>query len=371
LFDKVGDECSAKDNDIIECGIDGNGDPITYSGVLNFSGILVENCTIDPVNIISNKFKIGQAITISNSSAVDFSNNYVRVDPPSTGSSVAVQVDTVERFKYTYNTFEYLDNATTTDRSAVSIDSQAALPLVVISRGNQYIHSHDVLFDLKIAGSSNPNSSAIVDITGNFHGSGRNGRSDATVTDCILFADCNIHGVIEANEFAASGTITDCLDIGSAGFSLHNFSLSGNKSQIIGGGTLTNPIEDVQDASEIVTATNVIVPLESVKTFYLDAVGGFTSTLPAPAPDLKFRFIVKTAPTTAYIITTNSGANILFGTVNEITTTAGVTIQAQDTLNFVASVAIIGDWVEFESDGTNWFVHGAVQVDNAVTVSVT
>jgi len=123
--------------------------------------------------------------------------------------------------------------------------------------------------------------------------------------------------------------------------------------------------------NEVVITTNVITAAESGKTFFLDLVDGFTSTLPVPAAGLKYRFIVKTAPTTAYIITTNADADILFGTVNEITTTAGISVQAQDTLNFVASTSLIGDWIEFESDGTNWYVHGVTQVDNGITASVT
>jgi hypothetical protein len=122
---------------------------------------------------------------------------------------------------------------------------------------------------------------------------------------------------------------------------------------------------------EVVSATNVITGAESGKTFYLNAVGGFTSTLPAPENGLRYRFIVSIAPTTAYIITTNAGANVLFGTINEITTTAGISVQAQDTLNFVASTSLIGDWIEAESDGTNWYVHGVTQVDDGITASVT
>ncbi len=123
--------------------------------------------------------------------------------------------------------------------------------------------------------------------------------------------------------------------------------------------------------SEVVTAANVITALENDTTFYLDAAGGFTSTLPVPAIGLKYRFVIKTAPTTAYTITTNAGANILFGTINEITATAGISVQAQDTLNFVASTALIGDWVDVESDGTNWYVRGATQVDDGITAAVT
>jgi len=123
--------------------------------------------------------------------------------------------------------------------------------------------------------------------------------------------------------------------------------------------------------TEAVIATNVITAIETGKTFFLTAAGGFTSTLPAVADGLKFRFVVRTAPSTAYIITTDGGSNLLYGTINEITATAGVTIAAQDTLNFVASTSLTGDWAEFESDGFNWYVHGATQVDNGITVSAT
>lgn len=123
--------------------------------------------------------------------------------------------------------------------------------------------------------------------------------------------------------------------------------------------------------SEVVITTNVITADESGKTFYLNLAGGFTSTLPAPALGLKFRFFVKTAPTTAYIITTNASANIMYGMMEERAGTAGVAGAARDTFNFVANQSIIGDWVEFESDGTNWYYHGMVDVAAGNTVAAT
>jgi len=135
----------------------------------------------------------------------------------------------------------------------------------------------------------------------------------------------------------------------------------------VGGDTVQAEVE----LSEVVTATNVIDASESGKTFYLNAAGGFTSTLPAPALGLKFRFIVKTAPTTAYIIVTTSGANLMYGKMLERAGAAGVAGAARDTFNFVASQAIISDWVEFESDGTNWYYFGMVDVAAGNTVSVT
>lgn len=125
------------------------------------------------------------------------------------------------------------------------------------------------------------------------------------------------------------------------------------------------------ELAEVVTSTNVIAAAESGSTFYLNAVGGFTSTLPVPALGMIFRFVVKTAPTTAYIITTNAGANLIYGMFEERAGGAGVAGAAQDTQNFVASNAIIGDWAEYRSDGTNWYVHGMVNVAAGITFAVT
>lgn len=122
--------------------------------------------------------------------------------------------------------------------------------------------------------------------------------------------------------------------------------------------------------SEIVTTTNVIASTESGTTFYLDLAGGFTSTLPAPAFGLKFKFIVKTAPTTAYVITTTSGNNLLYGTLLDIVGEL-VYFSAQDTLNFVASTSLVGDSLEVESDGTNWYCKAFSGANGGITVAVT
>ena len=128
----------------------------------------------------------------------------------------------------------------------------------------------------------------------------------------------------------------------------------------------------VGNGDEVVTTTNAIdSTLENGRTYYLSLAGGFTTTLPAPILGLRFRFIVKTAPTTAYVITTNGGANVIYGHFLERAGGAGVAGAAQDTQNFVANQAIIGDWAEYYCDGTNWYVHGIVDVAAGATFAVT
>ena len=127
-------------------------------------------------------------------------------------------------------------------------------------------------------------------------------------------------------------------------------------------------------AVEVVTTTNVIDASESGTTYFLNLAGGFTSTLPAPAAGLHFKFVVATAPSTAYIIATNGGADILIGGVNELevdTNSDGPYDNNADVINFVASVAVVGDWVEMISDGTSWYFTGQPNADGGVTTATT
>lgn len=146
-----------------------------------------------------------------------------------------------------------------------------------------------------------------------------------------------------------------------------------NELVVASGGTLTmEPGSAHVFSGEVVVTTNVITAAESGATFFLSLAAGFTSTLPAPALGLYFRFVVKTAPTGApYIITTNGGDNILYGMMEERAGTAGVAGAARDTFNFIHNQSIIGDWVEMWSDGTNWYYHGMVDVAAGNTVAAT
>jgi predicted nucleic acid-binding protein len=118
---------------------------------------------------------------------------------------------------------------------------------------------------------------------------------------------------------------------------------------------------------ETVTTTNVITASESGKTFFLNTAAGFTSTLPAPALGLKFKFIVSTAPTSSggYLVTTNAAAAIIFGTI--VDTTATLEGNAETTITFVFDTSLVGDSAEFESDGTNWYMTAQSQANGGIS----
>jgi hypothetical protein len=117
--------------------------------------------------------------------------------------------------------------------------------------------------------------------------------------------------------------------------------------------------------AEVVAATNVLTAAESGKTSFLNLAGGFTTTLPAPAAGLKFKFVVSVAPTTAYIITVAGGVNVIEGMADVNSTL--VLASNEGEINFAANTAIVGDWVEVESDGTSYFVTGQSGAAGGIT----
>lgn len=125
---------------------------------------------------------------------------------------------------------------------------------------------------------------------------------------------------------------------------------------------------------EVVTAANTIAASESQTIFVLNATTEFASTLPkvADSAGCVFRFVVGAAPASAdyTIVTGNSLENKIYGVVTEAevdTTEDGPVAAAEDTVSFKDGIAVVGDWVELYSDGTNWYIIGQTAADGGVT----
>jgi hypothetical protein len=131
-------------------------------------------------------------------------------------------------------------------------------------------------------------------------------------------------------------------------------------------GNLVGSATGLETVSTLIT-TKTVTAAESGTTFFLNLAGGFTVTLPAPAAGLKYTFIVKTAPTTAYIIVSAASANIIKGLQISIAGDAGDTGTADDTITFVENQALPGDKVELISDGTSWFAVATTKIAAALT----
>src|SRR5882757_2146244 len=77
------------------------------------------------------------------------------------------------------------------------------------------------------------------------------------------------------------------------------------------GGNGTTWVPSHLNNVETLTANRTLVLGDSGKTFFLNAAGGFTITLPVTTTAAGFRanFFCKTSPTTAYIITGSLGSS--------------------------------------------------------------
>lgn len=131
----------------------------------------------------------------------------------------------------------------------------------------------------------------------------------------------------------------------------------------------TNGFASGTGSAESMTAATTLVAADNGKTFYLNTAGGFAVTLPAPTAGYYVKFVAATAPTTAYTINTASAANLIHGQICTSEDAAGSVscVAASDIINFVANLAIIGDWCAVESDGTSWFVTGMCAVQDGMS----
>jgi hypothetical protein len=126
---------------------------------------------------------------------------------------------------------------------------------------------------------------------------------------------------------------------------------------------------------EALTAAKTVLASDCGTLFTLGTAGGFTVSLPNASTAGKgwwCKFIVKVAPTTAYIVNvTAADGDNLYGSVQGSEGGAGDLTNGTgtDVVTFVANKAQIGDQVELVTDGTNWYAQCQCEQDDAVTYS--
>ena len=129
-------------------------------------------------------------------------------------------------------------------------------------------------------------------------------------------------------------------------------------------------VEVVQpiEASRVLTATTAVLASENGTTFFLNAATEFVTTLPLPALNLRYTFIVSAAPSGAsYTVVTAASANIIKGLQQSVAGDAGDFGTADDTITFVDGQSLAGDRVDVISDGTSWFAYANSKVAAGIT----
>lgn len=122
-----------------------------------------------------------------------------------------------------------------------------------------------------------------------------------------------------------------------------------------------------KELSETITADDTLTIAESGKTIYF-GTAGVDVTLPAvaTAAGVVYRFVVSAAfATTNMTVKTSGGEDKIYGSLE--VAGAVVLCSAEDTINFVNTAELPGDWIELRSDGTNWYLTGQAGATGAIT----
>lgn len=126
-----------------------------------------------------------------------------------------------------------------------------------------------------------------------------------------------------------------------------------------------------KELSETATVDDTLTIAESGKTIYF-GTAGVDITLPAvaTAAGVVYRFVVSANfATTSMTIATSGGEDKIYGSLE--VAGAVVLCAAEDTVTFVNTAELPGDWVELRSDGTNWYISGQAGTSGAITCTAT
>jgi hypothetical protein len=112
-----------------------------------------------------------------------------------------------------------------------------------------------------------------------------------------------------------------------------------------------------------ISADTTLTASDSGKVILLDAVGE-AITLPAVAAGLNYKFLC-----TANIITSAWTITAASKVISGSAQVAGAVVAAaiEDVITFTHTVALIGDWVTIESDGSAWYVEGSAVASTGIT----
>ncbi len=131
---------------------------------------------------------------------------------------------------------------------------------------------------------------------------------------------------------------------------------------------VSNDVTRQVGLAETLTGATTLTAEDSDKSFYLNAAAGAQITLPAVATSAGFRFRFTVAAlfaTTAWTI--KAATNKIQGGV--IVNSVNVPGADENTITFSASADTIGDFVELNCDGTNWYVFGLGTAAGAITLT--
>lgn len=141
---------------------------------------------------------------------------------------------------------------------------------------------------------------------------------------------------------------------------------NGNTVVLSAGASGLNGRESIETA----TVDDTLLVAESMKTVYM-GTAGVDITLPtaASAPGVTYRFVVSANFATTNMTVQGPASDATDDTIYGALEVAGavVTCSARDTINFVNTAELPGDWITLRSDGTKWYLTGQGGTSGAIT----
>lgn len=147
--------------------------------------------------------------------------------------------------------------------------------------------------------------------------------------------------------------------------------LNTDKAAVFGSTLTVEGQLGAKELSETITADDTLTIEESGKTIYF-GTAGVDITLPAvsTAAGVVYRFVCSANfATTSMTVRTSGSENKIYGSLE--VAGAVVLCSAEDTVTFVNSAELPGDWIELRSDGTNWYLTGQAGTAGGLTCTAT
>lgn len=132
--------------------------------------------------------------------------------------------------------------------------------------------------------------------------------------------------------------------------------------------TVSNDVTRIVRKTETINSNTTLTEADSGKVFFITEPSDASQviTLPAEKAGITFKFICSVDLTNTITIDSATDANI----EGELIVNGGsVPAADEDNIKFVGAAADKGDFVEFECDGTHWYVYGIATAAGAITAN--